>query len=247
MNRLPVLPLPKKTLKPYIHPDTREHKAMTIGVAFDCMDGIIMGADRQMTAPGWHKYSEKKLFYDVKDDRILALIGGDELGLAKEFWWELLEHSIADYDSCKQGLMDVLDRMGRLNTELPLQFICGIATKKTTHLFGFRGKGVYPIMDELGVICAGDSSLIRYLSKNIELFWQSLGDGVATATYLLKRAEEFVDGCHGPMDVIVLRPGPRINTFDPAMIEELDKRLADNHGKVFRELLSLSPPFSIGP
>lgn len=218
---------------------------MTIGVGFECMGGLILGADRQMTSPGWHKFSEKKLFIDVKDDRIIALIGGNDLDLAKELWWKFLKYPIVDFESCEHALMDVLDGMGRLSNELPLELLCGLATEKSTHLFGFRGKGVYPVNDELGIICAGDSSLIRYLSKNIELFWQDLGDGVATAAYLLKRAEDFIDGCCGPMDIVVLRPHPSITVIDPNLIEELDKRLIANHGKAFRALLSLSPPFPI--
>jgi 20S proteasome alpha/beta subunit len=220
---------------------------MTIGVGFECADGLIMGSDRQMTLSGWHKHSEKKLVYVVRDEIILALIGGDDLSLAKEFWGELLERSITDFATCEESLKSILDGMGRLNTDLPLQFICGLATKKSTHLFQFRGKGIIPIMDELGVICVGDSSLIRYLSTNFELFWQSLSDGVATATYLLKRAEEFVDGCSGPMDVIILQPGPRITSLNPETIDELDKRLKQNHAKSFRDFISLSPPFSIEP
>lgn len=219
---------------------------MTIGLGFSCLDGVLMGSDRQMTAPGWHKFSERKLFCDEKTGRILALIGGDDLGLAKEFWWKLVELPITDSASCEQALTDVLDSMRRLDIDLPLQFLCGIATEKDTHLFEFRGKGVYPLLDDLGVICAGDSSLIRYLSKNIELSMQFSNDGVATITYLLKRAEEFIDGCYGPMDVVVLQPGPKIRVIDPSIIEELDKRLTQNQTVAFKKLFSLSPPFSIG-
>jgi hypothetical protein len=236
--------LPDKRQKPY-SPTLKRAKAMTIGVGFECMDGIILGADRQMTSPGWHKYSEKKLFHDVENERIVALIGGDDLSLAKELWWKLLEYPLTDWESCQIALASILDGMGRLSNELPLQFICGLALKKDVHLFGFRGKGVYPIMDELGIICVGDSSLVRYLSRNVELFWQQLSDGVATATYLLKRAEEFIDGCRGPMDIIVLRPGPSITVIDPNLLDDLDKRIVKNQAKAFKELLSLSPPFSI--
>jgi hypothetical protein len=239
----PTIPrLPKVPQKPYIRPKA---KAMTIGIGFHSMDGVIMGADRQMTSTGWHKYEEQKLFHHMTDDRALVLIGGNELGLAKELWWKLVEYPISDYESCQQALTATLDGMGRLNTDLPLELLCGIATKKNTYLFGFRGKGIYPVMDELGVICAGDSSLIRYLAKNIDLFWQWNDGGIAVATYLLKRAEEFVDGCKGPMDVVVLEPGPKIRILDPAMIEKIDMQLVKNQSKAFTDLLSLCPPSSI--
>jgi len=32
---------------------------MTVGLGFACLDGVVMGSDRQMTAPGWHKFSEQ--------------------------------------------------------------------------------------------------------------------------------------------------------------------------------------------
>ena len=218
---------------------------MTIGIGFHAIDGLIMGSDRQMTTSGSHKYPEKKLFYDVEDERILVLIGGDELGLAKEVWGKLLEHPISDYESCEQALKTVLDGLGRLYTDLPLQLLCGLATKTGVHLWTFRGKGIYPIMEELGIICVGDSSLIRYLTSRLYMFWPSNSGGIPAAVYLLKRAEEFIDGCKGPMDLIVLKPGPSIHVIGADVIDELDKRLLNNQEKAFNALFSLSPPFSI--
>jgi hypothetical protein len=241
-NKRPALPY--RPQKPYIRPVPNKAKPMTIGIGFLCGLDVIMGSDRQMTCRGSQKYSEKKLFQDATDERIIAMIGGDDLALATEVWWKLIEHPISDYESCEEALTTVLDGLGRLYTDLPLQLLCGIATKTHTHLIEFRGKGIQPISD-FGVICAGDSSLARYLSKQIDFFWQDMNDGFVAATYILKRTEEFIDGCHGPMDIIALRPGPQINTVDPALVEEIDKRLAANRSKAFRDLLSLSPPFSI--
>jgi hypothetical protein len=99
-------------------------------------------------------------------------------------------------------------------------------------------------MGELGIICAGDSSLIQYLTSRVDPFWPSNSGGVPVAAYLLKRAEEFVDGCKGPMDLIVLKPGPSINVIDATIIDDIDRRLAANQEKAFNVLFSLSPPFS---
>src|SRR5580704_3697837 len=136
--------LPHKPSKPYIQPARKEAKAMTIGIGMNGGDWLVMGADSQMTAQGWHKYSATKLFHDVKDERIIAMIGGDDLNLATEIWWKLLEHPIADYEDYEQALTDILDGMGRLVTDLPLQLLCGIATAKNTFLFEFRGRGIQP-------------------------------------------------------------------------------------------------------
>ena len=88
--------LSRTPIKPYIHPVKRENKAMTIGVGFECADGVIMGADRQMTLSGWHNFSGKKLFYDQKNERILALLGGHDLDLAKEFLQKLIGPSVEE-------------------------------------------------------------------------------------------------------------------------------------------------------
>ena len=137
-------------------------------------------------------------------------------------------------------MTDVLDGMGRLSNDLPLQLLCGIATKTNTCLFGFRGKGIYPVMNELGIICAGDSSLIRYLSKHMDLFWESTSSGMTAAVYLLKRAEEFIDGCQGPMDLIALKPGPSYVKYESSAINGIDEQLEENHEAAFKALFSLS-------
>jgi hypothetical protein len=129
-----------------------------------------------------------------------------------------------------------------LNTDLPLQLICGIATKTDTCLFEFRGRGIQPISD-FGVICAGDSSLVRYFAKQFDFVWQSAKEGIIFASYLLKRAEEFIDGCHGPMDVIVLNPGPQIHVIGNEIINKIDEQVIGNEPKAFKELLSI--PFSL--
>jgi hypothetical protein len=91
--------LPKRPVKPYIRPKA---KAMTVGIGFLTGDAVILGADRQMTLPGSHKYPDSKLFQDVTDERIIVFVGGDDLNLATEIWWKLLEYPISDYDSYPQ-------------------------------------------------------------------------------------------------------------------------------------------------
>jgi hypothetical protein len=76
--------LPNHLRKPYIQPDKREKKAMTIGIGFECMAGVILGADRQMTAAGHHKFFERKIFRSLTDECALALVGANDLSLANE-------------------------------------------------------------------------------------------------------------------------------------------------------------------
>jgi hypothetical protein len=43
--------LPNLPRKCCIRPAKQENKATTIGIGFECMEGLILGADRQMTSP----------------------------------------------------------------------------------------------------------------------------------------------------------------------------------------------------
>ncbi len=38
--------LPFKPIKPYIRPDNRENKAMTVVVGLMCLDGVVLCADQ---------------------------------------------------------------------------------------------------------------------------------------------------------------------------------------------------------
>src|SRR5437899_2221501 len=55
-------------------PTTGRRLAMTIAVGMCCQDGLVLSADRQMTAAGSHKYQE---------DKIYQIYDGDSLSEAK--------------------------------------------------------------------------------------------------------------------------------------------------------------------
>jgi 20S proteasome alpha/beta subunit len=240
--------LPNKLRKPYIQPDKQGSKAMTVGIGFGCADGLILGADRQMTRSGLNKFHEEKVFHTLTREYALVLVGADDLNLAKEVWNKLLRASlIPDVQAIRECFEGILNDLGRFYTDLPIQLILGVATKDKTALFEFRGRGLREVSDwgEFCVIGIGDASLTRYLAKRIEFFWMNLNEGIVAATYILKRTEEFVDMCSGPMDIVTLSIGPQLQLFDPALVDKLDERIRQNHLKAFTALLSLSPPFSI--
>src|SRR5208282_3434119 len=62
MSITSVIPkLPNRSPKPYILPNKRETKAMTIALGFPCIDGIVLCSDSQVTTPGAMKYHESKI------------------------------------------------------------------------------------------------------------------------------------------------------------------------------------------
>jgi hypothetical protein len=63
----------------------------------------------------------------------------------------------------------------------------------------------------------------------------------AVAAHLLKRAEKYTVGCHGPMDILTLISTdlPTLEVFDPAIVDDLDAKICANEEKAFTDLLSM--------
>lgn len=237
ITHIPRLPKPPQKLY--------SPKHMSIGIGFQTINGLVLGADRQMTRPGLNKFFEQKVFYDSgSSDRMLALVGADDLALAKEVWNKLLKCPCEPTVAATRDIFEaILNEMGRLYTDLPLELLLGIATKDEVELIEFRGKGLQSIAEfEFAVIGCGDSSLVRYLADHTDKFLVGEKQAILTATYILKRAEEYVDGCHGPMDIVSLSIGPKIKMFDSSVLEDIDKHIQEREWKAFKTLLSVSSP-----
>jgi 20S proteasome alpha/beta subunit len=233
--------LPYRPRKPYIPEVKRGHKAMTIGIGFNCDNGIVLGADSQMTRQNINKFHGQKLFCDFRDGRILALASADDLSLAIEVWEKLLKHDLASGDAVQTALEEILDNMGRMYSELPIQLLVGIATKDEAQLFTFIGKGIHT-QPTFAVIGVGDSSLIRYLADKVPVGFWSPNECAVAAAYILKQAEEYIDMCDGPMDLVILLKGPRLINFGSAKIDEIGADLAQQELSCFMKLFRTSLP-----
>ena len=126
--------LPSRPVKPYIPLRKQGGKAMTIGIGLSCSEGLVFGSDSQMTRPSLNKFYETKLFKDVKDTRTLVLVGAD-LTLAKEVWDKLLEYPTESHpETTHIAFETILNEMGRLNNDLPLQMLLGVVTRSSRSL-----------------------------------------------------------------------------------------------------------------
>jgi len=217
---------------------------MAIGVGFNLYDGIVLGSDRQRISPGQTQYGEKKIFNQVNEDIVVALVGGDDLTRAAEVWRKFKDQPISSYLSCEEALTATLNDVGGSDQDLPLQLLCGFASKDTTGLLQVRGREI-ELVEDFRVICSGDAPLIQYLTRHMNMLWENVPRGVVFACYLLKRANDYLDSCGGPMDMLVLKPGPQIHLIESDMIDEIDKRIAKNHSQAFGNLFSIDLPFPV--
>jgi len=238
-KRIPALP--KKPTTPYIQP--KRAKAMTIGVGFNCGDSLVLGSDRQMTREGLNKFFEQKLFVDVKPERVMVLVGSGDLSLAKEVWDKLLRYPVEpDIEAVRTALEATLNDLGRLYAALPLQLLLGVAIKGQVELFSFTNKGIQtnPGFNVIGI---ADCSLVRYFGEHLHDIFSSYEDTAVTAYFMLKKAEAHVDGCAGPMDLVVLTAEPSIKRVDNAWCAKVDELTKERETAFFNQLFSLSLPF----
>ena len=68
-------------------------KAVTIGIGFRCVDGVVLCADNQITFPGSHKFYERKLYQaSGKDNEWQAgFTFAGTLDLMKNFYENFVE------------------------------------------------------------------------------------------------------------------------------------------------------------
>lgn len=213
--RKPPVDLRHKPLYPAKPLQPPRGKAVTIVVGFRCTNGIVMCADRQVTGHGAFKYHEPKISAE-QFDTFTALFGyaGDP-SLAREVHDKIcavlrntpLPNQIVG--SVRDITEAVLSGMERWYTGLDLEMLIAVNSwEEGTDLLKFSGKAVY-IARDFEYLAFGDSSLIRYLADKLYTKRLDVNAGADLAIYMVKKAEDYIDGCGGPIDVAVLEPTDR--------------------------------------
>ncbi len=214
MSSPQLIEVPIRHRKPYPDtppkPKTPRGKAMTIAAGFRCQDGIILCADRQISSVGRHKYSEEKILPIDGVNWKVALTYAGEPGLAKEARDKIVIGLRAAQTLSRQEFMDVCDdvltnRMVRQYVDLDLWLLVAYTAKKEEpELMVFDGKALFV---GAGFHCfgVGDSSLIRFLEKNLYSPDISCEFGEVFAIYLVGQAKKYIDHCGGETDILTLR------------------------------------------
>jgi hypothetical protein len=193
-------------------------RAVTIGIGFECRDGIVLCADTQLTWPQYHKYYERKIYPHLSDsmDYTIAFTFAGNPDLMKSFngkFADALKLLKAPFTADKiQALVEtVLDLMDVVDgDESGLFMLCGIVIPdKEMRLIKTSRKIVSRVDEYVGYdyVGAGDSSVLRFLG---ELLAHQPGDqfierhATVLGSYLVSRAIAYVDGCGGDTDIFVL-------------------------------------------
>jgi hypothetical protein len=206
-NKLPYTP-PKPNVR-------KEDKTMTMVAGFRCTDGIVICADQQMTSPGGFKYHECKISIEEGGSawRLVFAYAGVP-GLAKEAR-EKIMRTVGPLDpndvtrEAVQNVADgVLNDMGRQygSLEGQLQLLIGVSVfLQEPDLLKFDGRALH-VADNFNYLGIGESSLIRFLSDKLYSKRLDSKTGADLGCYLIKKAEDYIDGCGGKIDVVILEP-----------------------------------------
>src|SRR5580704_12460596 len=116
MSAIATIPkLPNRPLKPYIQPDKRENKAMTVVVGFSTGDAVVLCADQQVTSPGSFKYYDCKIHTEKVGNAPIVFAYSGLPSLEKEarekIIKKLMQTEVSE-DSVHQAADEVLTEMG---------------------------------------------------------------------------------------------------------------------------------------
>jgi hypothetical protein len=177
---------------------------------FCCVDGIVLCADQQISAEGWHKFNETKMYAIRSYDPISCILityAGDP-HVMKAFHQKLGTLTAKNtFDSVSTLQLLIEQVLSAMTPEaVETNFLCGFCMQGAIPgLLRTKEYSVYQIgdHDHIGV---GDSSLVRFLSKLLISHPIKSSLAVFVGDYIVKQAKTFIDGCGGPTDIYVLRP-----------------------------------------
>jgi 20S proteasome alpha/beta subunit len=206
-----------------------------------------MCADRQITAAGAFKYHEPKISKEDFDNfsAVFSYAGSSELAneVHDKICSSLHKTPITKdvIEIVRETTEGILSDMARWYTDLDLQMLIGVNSwQEGVDLLKFGGKGVYVARD-FEYLAFGDSSLIRFLADKLYSKTMDIKAGMDLAIYLVKKAEDYIDGCGGPIDVAALEPIDRsYNRLSQGFIQQ---RLAkmEAQEKALTDLLIRKP------
>jgi hypothetical protein len=202
---------------------------MTIGLGFVCSDGIVIGADRQVTNLSAYTFQEDKITSIAwKNGKAIWGYAGN-YDTARKLRAELIKRfsglSVSRMD-LKEYLEDILETC--LGKKERFYMLFGAQTEGEQNvLFVTNGTDALEV-EKCEIIGGGDSSLSRYL-RGVYLgvpFPPQISQAVLWATYFIQQAKRY-DGeyCGGATNISTLDFFGTLNIVEVHRIEELEKQM----------------------
>jgi 20S proteasome alpha/beta subunit len=211
--------LPKRPVKTYIRPDTREGKALTIAAGFRCNEGIVLCADRLITHGGPNDadsfaHYETKVFAIENHSNFSAIACGAGNAslirpIAESFLAELkncLQPPELRMSLCKSILEGVLNDFSSKLADIPkVQLLIAANDEKGQQQFLLSdGLIVHPAND-IEIWGIGETSAVRYLIDSIYKKDMDLSELATLAALVVYVAKKYCPQyCGGDTDVYMI-------------------------------------------
>jgi len=251
-------PLPKRPVPPYIRPNERGNKAMTIALGFKCIDGIVLCSDSQITGHAL-KFSATKIGVlnrlTENSQWALGVTYAGDPDVMDSFYDRISERLIQDKQAeaqdaasikevIEESLHSVHEKSADKDNEY-IDVICALSVRrpqpKTLMLVGRRT--TLHEADGIAFAGAGDSSLARFLVERIhpERFDVYVDEAMLWGAYLVEQIKEFVSGCGKKTQMVVIKNGAWTDIFDSSearLKSEKSISLAKNFQECAQELFA---------
>lgn len=224
---------------------------MTIAAGFVCADGLVLGADRLITATG-HKQYRRKTFMFSSAKVTISVTGAGSYGLLKlaaeeitervkaavirdghvNFDW--IKHQVVErvVDSIYTKHIDRASDWERVNG-YSLRLLIGA---KCGHGLKLWESELRSVTEVSGFQCVGGGEPVaNYMAATLFSPTMSHIWGRIIAAYLLQQTKVYGDGCGGNSDMIVIpREGPPIvlEHEDIAPLEQIANVIHERFGPV---------------
>jgi hypothetical protein len=181
---------------------------MGVVVGLRSAAGIVVCANQQLSLRGAPKSLECKLA--IIPGRPIVFAHSGQFGLAKEAR-EKIKEKIGEAEVPSSLLYlaadEVLTGMRKQYSELDLQLLIGTsaATEEPT-LFRFDGKELQ-VADEFNFLGVEDPRLLRFLAAMMHSLKLNIDEIASLAIYLVRKTEEYIEPCNGPIDLAILKSG----------------------------------------
>jgi hypothetical protein len=219
---------------------------MTVGIGFQCLDGVVLCSDRQITKSGGLKYEEQKIFEGYYENLQCACAYAHNPDIARNVFDEIFRslvnvfqrchrQQIALSDALQETVEDVMRRRKDKNTELLIAFR---SEKMGMPPLFFCVRGLVVVKGEREYIGVGDSSALRYVAELLGSFQLTLEQAKLAGLYMVGLASRFIDGCGGT-DLLMMPRTERIKMLSPDEIEGYRSKLRDIDRDLSMRLIGL--------
>jgi 20S proteasome alpha/beta subunit len=214
---------------------------MTIALGFNCIDGIVLCSDTQMTArAAAMKYNQSKIcsinsFGEEQRSTIAITYAGDPdiMNSFFEHVNEALQQSKEKITlslvrtTIQQALQAVHERSLDINTEF-IDVICGVSIggRKTEKALYVGKRTTLYEEHRIAIAGIGDSSLFRFLADMLPItdLHLTTENALLLGTYIVEQAKSFIDGCGGETGAVVMKKGEIVALVDIEKRKLLENR-----------------------